>query len=240
MSLVRRVKLVGDSQLWLCLRCKEHKSRGSFSFRRGRPLSQCRACKSAENRHYRVAHGQIGDRRGRPSHRKRAGANGAVLWRCARCKWHLPERSFTSRSNGAPDSYCRKCAAIQRRASAERRYVENAKRLREDIEFFLKDRVNAAQLRARDVGRSFEIDWKHLVALIEKQDSRCYWTGEHMTFSAPGAPTTISIDRIQSSFGYTKENVVLCCIRANRMKADDTPSDFVWWCRRVVERHKSI
>lgn len=45
---------------------------------------------------------------------------------------------------------------------------------------------------------------------------------------------TVSVDRLDSSKGYTLENVVLCCAAINRMKMDMTVDEFRRWCQLVV------
>ncbi len=45
------------------------------------------------------------------------------------------------------------------------------------------------------------------------------------------------IDRVDSDKGYMLTNVVPCCIRCNRMKRNDTLTDFLDQCKRIVLNH---
>lgn len=47
-----------------------------------------------------------------------------------------------------------------------------------------------------------------------------------------------SVDRIDNSIGYTKENCVACCALCNRMKSDLTPEEFIAHTRAVADYHK--
>jgi hypothetical protein len=46
---------------------------------------------------------------------------------------------------------------------------------------------------------------------------------------------TIGIDRIDSSIGYEKNNIVPCCEKCNRMKMDNSKEDFLNQCFRILK-----
>lgn len=50
----------------------------------------------------------------------------------------------------------------------------------------------------------------------------------------------IGLDRVDSSTGYSVENVESCCFRCNKMKATDSYSSFIERCRKIIQRHDSI
>lgn len=77
-----------------------------------------------------------------------------------------------------------------------------------------------------------------LVDLLQKQEGKCAVSGVEMTrFSGQGhVPTNISIDRIDSSIGYTPDNVQLVCHIVNLMKHNLTTDQLIDWCRKIVER----
>ena len=78
----------------------------------------------------------------------------------------------------------------------------------------------------------------HLIELLEKQGGRCAVSGVEMTrISGNGhVATNISIDRIDSSKGYTPDNIQLVCHIVNLMKHNLSTSQLVNWCRKIVER----
>lgn len=49
-----------------------------------------------------------------------------------------------------------------------------------------------------------------------------------------GAPGQISLDRLDSSLGYTKSNVVTCCGICNIMKGTLSQHDFIFQCKKIV------
>jgi hypothetical protein len=65
------------------------------------------------------------------------------------------------------------------------------------------------------------------------QDGRCVYTGFEMELQ-PNTLLSVSVERIDSSIGYTSENTVLCCNAVNRMKSDLDPHTFFDMCRAVT------
>ena len=55
-----------------------------------------------------------------------------------------------------------------------------------------------------------------------------------MTLEA-GKLNTVSIERIDSKIGYTKDNTILVCQAINRMKSDFGFEDFYELCRDVAD-----
>ena len=71
------------------------------------------------------------------------------------------------------------------------------------------------------------------------QDGRCAYTGVQMKYDGAGSPESVSLDRVDSSKGYTKDNVVLCGVLINRMKNDQPVEAFLRWCELAVSHHKA-
>lgn len=70
------------------------------------------------------------------------------------------------------------------------------------------------------------------------QYGRCAISNVIMTWGRAGEgriPTHISIDRIDSSKGYTTDNVQLVCCVVNRMKSNMTHNELSYWCKNIVE-----
>lgn len=76
--------------------------------------------------------------------------------------------------------------------------------------------LNQAKLRSKKNGLMFDLDAEFILNLIEIQDWRCYWFGFKMEpYSADNNPLQPSLDRLDNSKGYTKDNVVICSLMAN-------------------------
>lgn len=83
-------------------------------------------------------------------------------------------------------------------------------------------------------GLSFDISISEIEKKLEKQNHRCALTGVEISFSENGHRQTASVDRINSAFGYTLDNIQLTHKTANLMKLDMTQSEFRHWCSLVV------
>ena len=83
------------------------------------------------------------------------------------------------------------------------------------------------------------LEWMLTLEQIERiwftQEGRCALTGLPLTLDR-GQNTRVSLDRIDSSQGYTIANVRLVCACVNFMKQDYADGDFLQWCRLIVRR----
>lgn len=94
-------------------------------------------------------------------------------------------------------------------------------------EFPLKALLSSVKSGARLRNLTFDIDYKFVQYLWEKQNGRCFYSNVEMKLIAMKKdPFQVSIDRINSSLGYTHDNVVLCCQCINYMKNDYSLDSF--------------
>jgi hypothetical protein len=68
-------------------------------------------------------------------------------------------------------------------------------------------------------GLSFNLKVEDFKAKWESQDGLCWYTGIEMTTTVRD-PNKVSIDRVDNTQGYTRENTVLCTKRVNLMKRE--------------------
>jgi hypothetical protein len=78
-----------------------------------------------------------------------------------------------------------------------------------------------------------------LFALWKIQRGRCAYSNRPMTPRSNRA-NTISLERIDSTKGYTRDNVVLVCDAVNRAKLDLTLPEFVAMCRDVAAHNPEL
>jgi hypothetical protein len=99
---------------------------------------------------------------------------------------------------------------------------------------FISGILNHAAKRKQHLG--FDLDLVYLVRLYESQGGKCAISGVEMTYLAGNGKvnTNISIDRIDSSKGYTRDNVQFVCDMVNRMKSNMSLSELRWWCERII------
>ena len=89
--------------------------------------------------------------------------------------------------------------------------------------------------RHRSKGRfAHSITKERLLDLLDEQKGLCYYCGKAMPLSFFGVkfhPDSPSVDRVRQDIGYVEDNVVVCCIRCNELKADA----FLHELSRIVE-----
>lgn len=85
-----------------------------------------------------------------------------------------------------------------------------------------------------------KISLEFLKNLYNKQNGRCAISGQLMTWTRSNGfiNTNISLDRINSSLGYTEFNVQFVCFIVNIMKRDMHTSELIEWCRHIMENEK--
>lgn len=109
----------------------------------------------------------------------------------------------------------------------------------EDFSFIIDDdrvqnKLWASKNRAKKKGFDFNIDLEYLIELLQKQKYRCSLSKTKLD------KNIISLDRIDSSKGYTKDNVQWVDKKINCMKNDLTQQDFINWCRLIYNNRKNI
>ena len=88
------------------------------------------------------------------------------------------------------------------------------------------------------------IDWQitidDVADMYEEQKGLCALTGWKISFPEVGHPqlSTVSIDRVDSSFGYLKNNIQLVDKRVNMMKQQYSQDEFIAVCMAVANKVK--
>lgn len=88
------------------------------------------------------------------------------------------------------------------------------------------------------------IDWKlsidDVADIYENQNKKCALTGWDIGFPEVGHPQSsdASIDRIDSNFGYIKENIQIVNKKVNMMKQHYSMEEFLSVCKAVANKVK--
>jgi hypothetical protein len=96
----------------------------------------------------------------------------------------------------------------------------------------------------RESGKQYDITLEDLKVQWEKQHGICPYTGWTMkrpvnsTVRRSVSPDSASVDRIDSSKGYTKDNIQFICLMAQYAKNTFQEADVLKFCEAVV-RHRS-
>jgi hypothetical protein len=91
-----------------------------------------------------------------------------------------------------------------------------------------------AQKSAEKRKQEFSITLSDIVKAWRDQKEICAYSGRKMTLVAAQI-NTVSIERIDSTIGYTPANTILVCQAINRMKSDFNYDDFYALCRDVTQ-----
>ena len=111
------------------------------------------------------------------------------------------------------------------------------------IKKIYKDMYHNAERRAKELNIELTIEDIH--ELYNKQKGLCAISGLKMTHETYAFKDkehiinrlNISIDRINSSLGYTKDNVQLLAAIVNRMKTDLPDSEFIKICSIITQNN---
>jgi hypothetical protein len=102
--------------------------------------------------------------------------------------------------------------------------AEQQRKTRNTLRGSINGKVSAARQRAKNKGKDFDIDIDFVQSLWESQGGLCALTGKKMGLRADKNSqesfSSFSIDRIDSSKGYTKDNVQLIMWGVNCMKSN--------------------
>jgi hypothetical protein len=154
---------------------------------------------------------------------------------CSGCKRLLPIEAYYTYSPLKPhynvrySPRCRSCIKSERRQ-------ENARGAGIPKNLSPKHYLNHLRLKAKTRKGSINITTAELVDLWERQKGKCALTDWKMTMRRRTGivRTNASIDRIDSSKGYTLDNIQLVCVAANKAKFDLSHEEFVKLCRSVL------
>lgn len=106
-----------------------------------------------------------------------------------------------------------------------------------DIKFYLKRKTPCIKSSAKRKKIPYNLDYKYLLELWNKQNGICYYTGLPMCntmkqkdFQAWDCP---SVDKLDPQKGYTKGNVVWCINAVNSFKQTLNESQFIEILKKI-------
>ncbi|MCA2590163.1 MAG: hypothetical protein IM509_05280 [Microcystis sp. M31BS1] len=139
---------------------------------------------------------------------------------------------------------CRECNLEQTRKYRKQnkdKYYFDQQAYRSTETGFVSQTIHNCKTRALKKGFEFSLTTEDLLNLMQVQNMQCAVTGLLMDFKSQSRkkanPFKCSVDRIDSSKGYTLDNVRLVCWAVNQMKSDRTEDEFEFWIKSI---HKAI
>lgn len=111
--------------------------------------------------------------------------------------------------------------------------IASRKKINLTIQGRAKIFLQNAQKSATKRKQQFELTIQDIVDCWNNQSELCAYSGRKMNLEA-GYLETVSIERIDSSVGYTVSNTILVCQAINRMKSDFELNEFFDLCKDVA------
>jgi hypothetical protein len=111
-------------------------------------------------------------------------------------------------------------------------YKDHEKRFNSSPEKRAIIMLSSARETSKKKGIKFSLTIEDIMKQYHTQHGKCFYSGQLMSPIAKSS-TLMSIDRIDSSEGYTKDNIVLCCWRINEMKKNDPQNNFLSLCKQI-------
>lgn len=98
----------------------------------------------------------------------------------------------------------------------------------------LKHKLSRSRETSQRKKIKIDMDLKYLLNIFELSNGKCCYSGLPMSLSTRNK-YCLSIDRIDSSLGYVKGNVCLCCSCINYMKKDTSKEEFLSLCAAITK-----
>ncbi len=144
---------------------------------------------------------------------------------CSKCKMLYPytiEFFHSGGQNNTLKSCCKKCSYKQNRANREK--------------YWARHLLNNAKESAKNNGWPITLTVEIIHEILSEQEGRCYWFGIPLKSSAePRSPWQPSLDRLDNSKGYTRDNVVVSSFLANIGRNRNTTETFVDFLKELPE-----
>lgn len=142
---------------------------------------------------------------------------------CLRCKDEkvLSEFSF-NKTNQNYSSYCKRCVSKNTRTWQKKLFESHDPA--DILEGTLYKISQSFHSNAKRRKIPYDLSMQDLRDIYNEQDGKCRYTGVSMKLHTDGTanrdPLLLSIDRLDSTAGYTKKNTVFCCWGCNALKGD--------------------
>lgn len=165
---------------------------------------------------------------------------------CGGCKNLLPADAFHKRYSKSLNgnkylrlrSRCKECETNYKNVNRKHFNEWHSQHRKEqkslgNIKYWIEGRLTSFRKKTPES----DLDTKSLVAIYEQQQGLCYYTGIKMVFSQ-GFPHIdgISLDKLDPTKGYNKNNVVFCCYAINTMKGARTEQEFYDTMKLILAR----
>ena len=130
------------------------------------------------------------------------------------------------------DTYCKPCKS------------KKYKKYGETLLGFLYELCRNLTNNAKSRGIDSKLERGDVIRLIQRYHGKCALTGYHLTYGRDARHVNniynVSVDRIDSSMGYTTDNIQPVCWIINKMKSDLTMDQLFNLCFKIAQFHPEI
>lgn len=162
------------------------------------------------------------------------------LYICSSCKQYKKSNNYSkNKHNKLRDglSYvCKNCySTIYNKNRIEKAIVNK-------LDYILKMRLNDSKQRAKKRNIYNDIIIDDLYELWNIQNGKCAISGIELTTESYNGRvnTNVSIDRIDSTKGYTKLNIQLVCSAVNMMKGALSTDELIFFCKNILKQNNKL
>lgn len=220
-----------------CGICKQEKNSEEFGIDKRHPDGlkwECKKCRKEYGKKYREKYGKILARRKKKKYwnnheeellkrRKYIEENEDKI-RKSKQKWY--QKNIDKKQKYQRDYYKKHKDEILA-------YQEKNKDKIKQQDIKRKQTIKGKMFGWKGNAKARNISWDIDLQYLESLPLVCYYTGVDLVLE-PGKENTVSLDRLDSSKDYTKDNVVFCCWYVNEMKNDYSIDDFVRRCENII------
>lgn len=156
--------------------------------------------------------------------------NGKRQLICKKC--YIDARIEHRRENPEIDAQWRKDNAEKLRAQSRENYAKR----RATFSGWVKINFDTRRQQLKGGDTEFTLTPDDIIEIYERQEGLCALTGRELQWGPDTnrGPDTLSMDRIDSLGGYTKENVRLVTMWVNVARQRMTDDELVERCREVI------
>jgi hypothetical protein len=166
---------------------------------------------------------------------------------CITCSCLLTDNNWTTTCKLNYVNKCKDCISIEKKAYQKRWREKNRElcvvraqqskakvRLENPMKSRASDAYSNSRTRAKKQGMSFDLTSAYVLSLLESTPI-CPYFGYVLTYTVGDGKTLASLDRIDSSKGYTQDNVQIISYFANLMKSSATQEELVLFAKGILK-----
>lgn len=167
---------------------------------------------------------------------------------CIKCNCALTSENWNEYAKKNYINKCKNCLKEEKKIQARKKYSENSILLKErNIKYkkrLLKENpkkykcqqmYNSAKKRAKEKGLEFDISSEFLYSIAP---DKCPILDKEIKYQCNSKDKySASLDRIDSSKGYTKDNVQIISYLANLMKNNSTIEEQIKFAKYILKKY---